>query len=63
MMSQIAEMRGSNLQKKELHIGCHIIQIRMAREIMAVSIESSDFNGHDLLFSKYDGQTETGKQV
>jgi len=55
-MPQITQMRGRNLQlKKE----CYIIQIRMAIEVVTVLIEANNFSGHDLHFSKYDGQTET----
>ena len=56
-------MRGGNSQK-ELHIGWRqVIQIQMTREVTAVEIESSDFSGHDLYRSKYNGQTETHEQV
>jgi len=55
---QITQMRGSNLQK-ELHVRRHIIQIRMATKIMTILIESNNFSGRDLHFSKYDSQTET----
>ena len=35
-------MRGGNLQKKELHVGRHMIQIHIVVELVTVLIESND---------------------
>ena len=45
--------------KTELHFGRHMIQIHIVVELVTVLIESNDFSGRDLHFSKYDGQFET----
>ena len=58
-VSQITQMRRSNLHKKKLHVGRHIIEIRITIEIMTVLVESNNFSDRGLYFSKYDGQIET----